>query len=475
MEMEQGNFISQPEWHYMVDLPVERERGMKSNTDMFSPGYFEVELKAEESAGLFAFIDSPGKAETIDENSFDWNCCSLKGIGPPEEIFKNAVRKFVVRRKQFNTVIAGYPWFLDWGRDTLICLRGIISAGMLEEAKNIILQFAKFEKDGTIPNMISGNDNSNRETSDAPLWLFIAVKEYCRETGNDSIITEKCGSRTVFDVLESIIKHYYHGTPNGIILDKESGLIFSPAHFTWMDTNYPACTPREGYPVEIQALWIAALEFIGNYDKVFLKLRDKAVNSLARLYWLANKNYLSDCLHAPQGTTAANALPDDACRPNQLFAVTLNCVKSDLIRKNIVRACEKLLVPGGIRSLADAPVEFKLPIKYNDRLLNDPLKPFWPQYLGDEDTRRKPAYHNGTAWTWLFPSFCEALSKAGGASSMKRSLGLLMSATELVNSGVTGQIPEILDGAAPHKARGCGAQAWGATELYRVYKILRNQ
>ena len=475
MEMEQGSFVSQPEWIYMVDLPIERERGMEHNTDMFSPGYFQVELKAEENAELLAFIDLPERVKTMNANNFAWNNCSIEKDKSPEETFRNAINKFVVKREQFHTVIAGYPWFLDWGRDTLICLRGMIAAGMLEKARSIILQFAKFEKNGTIPNMIRGNDDTNRNTSDAPLWLFVAIKEYCKEAGNDSIMAARCGNRTVFDVLESIIKHYYHGTSNGIILDRESGLIFSPAHFTWMDTNYPACTPREGYPVEIQALWIAALGFIGNYDKVLLMLRDKAANSLAKLYWLGNKNYMADCLHAQSGTTAANAVPDDACRPNQLFAVTLGCIKEDFMRKNIVRTCEKLLVPGAIRSLADAPVEFDLPVKFNGRLLNDPSRPFWPQYLGEEDTRRKPAYHNGTAWTWLFPSFCEALSIVGGDNSVERSMGLLMSVFELVESGIPGQVPEILDGAAPHTSRGCGAQAWGVTELYRVYKILKNR
>jgi predicted glycogen debranching enzyme len=307
------------------------------------------------------------------------------------------------------------------------------------------------------------------------LWLFVAVRDYCKETGNDSIMQEDCNGRSVLQVLNSIIKNYYHGTPNGIGLDRESGLIFSPAHFTWMDTNYPACTPREGYPVEIQALWISALELAGKYDEVFLKLRGKAIKSLARLYWLPDKNYFSDCLHASKGQTAALAAADDACRPNQLLAITLNCIRGDFMPKNILRACEKLLVPGAIRSLADCPVNFELPVKDNGKLLNDPKNPFWPYYNGNEDTRRKPAYHNGTAWTWVFPSFCEALQITGGKDSTKRSKGLLMSLAKLMESGIVGQVPEILDGAAPHEERGCGSQAWGMTELYRVYKILENQ
>ena len=472
MELSRGSFVPQPEWSYMVDLPLERERGLEHNTDMFSPGYFQFELKTEEPAELFAVIDGSGNAGDICKDRFNWEHCSLKERNSVEKIMKCAVRRFIVKRERFKTVIAGYPWFLDWGRDTLICLRGMIAAGFMEEAKNIICQFAAFEKQGTIPNMIRGNDDSDRDTSDAPLWLFVAVNDYCRETGNDAIMREKCGARTIQEVLASIIENNRRGTPNGIVMDQESGLIFSPAHFTWMDTNYPACTPREGYPVEIQALWAAALELAGRYDKELTSLREKTLESLAAFYRLPGKNYLSDCLHAAPGTKAAAASPDDACRPNQLFTVTLNCIQDPLVRKNIVRACEQLLTPGAIRSLADAPVEFKLPVRDRGRLLNDPSHPFQPEYLGDEDTRRKVAYHNGTAWTWLFPSFCEALAVTGGKDSASRALGFLMSVKKLIESGVAGQIPEILDGAAPHAARGCGAQAWSATEFYRIYKIL---
>jgi predicted glycogen debranching enzyme len=475
LESNYGTFIPETEWSYMVDLPLERERGLESSTDMFSPGYFQMDIKSEDEATLFACADNAENIKGLHYDNFDWSSCFLNGFTNREEVFKRSIRHFVVRRDQYHSVIAGYPWFLDWGRDTLICLRGMIASGMLEEAKNIILQFASFEKDGTLPNMIRGKDDSNRDTSDAPLWLFVAVRDYCKETGNDSIMQEDCNGRSVLQVLNSIIKNYYHGTPNGIGLDRESGLIFSPAHFTWMDTNYPACTPREGYPVEIQALWISALELAGKYDEVFLKLRGKAIKSLARLYWLPDKNYFSDCLHASKGQTAALAAADDACRPNQLLAITLNCIRGDFMPKNILRACEKLLVPGAIRSLADCPVNFELPVKDNGKLLNDPKNPFWPYYNGNEDTRRKPAYHNGTAWTWVFPSFCEALQITGGKDSTKRSKGLLMSLAKLMESGIVGQVPEILDGAAPHEERGCGSQAWGMTELYRVYKILENQ
>ncbi|MDD5726962.1 MAG: amylo-alpha-1,6-glucosidase [Victivallales bacterium] len=473
LKLDRGTFVRQMEWLYMVELPVEHDRGLEYHTDLFSPGYFEFKLKAGESSTLLAAVDPAGDGEDVHESNFNWDDCTLSGLAEPEAAFYRGLWRFIVRRDQYRTVIAGYPWFLDWGRDTLICLRGLIAAGFMSEARDIILQFAAFERQGTIPNMIRGKDDSDRDTSDAPLWLFIAVRDYCRAAGNEALLDEKCGKRTVLEILFSIAENYYRGTPNGIAADQASGLVFSPPHFTWMDTNYPVCTPRAGYPVEIQALWIAALELLSARDENWRKIRERACRSLQQLFRLPDRLYLSDCLHAESGTPAAAAVPDDACRPNQLLAVTLNCIEDGVLRKNIVQSCETLLVPGAIRSLADARVDFKQPVTWQGKLLNDPARPFWPEYRGDEDTRRKPAYHNGTAWTWLFPSWCEALMLVAGKKAAGRALGILLSCRELFESGTPGQIPEIVDGGIPHAWRGCGAQAWGISELYRVYKLLK--
>ena len=130
----------------------------------------------------------------------------------------------------------------------------------------ILQAFASFERNGTIPNVISGAAEANRDTSDAPLYLIVAVRDCIAAIGDDSILDLKCGSRTMRQVLESIADNYLAGTPNGIKADRSSGLIYSPSHFTWMDTNYPAGTPRQGYPIEIQSLWYAALKFLGRDD-----------------------------------------------------------------------------------------------------------------------------------------------------------------------------------------------------------------
>jgi len=358
------------------------------------------------------------------------------------------------------------------GRDTLIALRGMISAGFLTESRDIILQFASFEENGTIPNVIRGGDVSNRETSDAPLWLFIAVEDYIAAKGDDKILREKCGERNLMQVLDSILSHYRDGTSNGIKTDEESGLVFSPAHYTWMDTNYPAGTPREGYPIEIQVFWASALRFMSRYASQWKVLFEKVTTSIEKYFWLEDKNCLADCLHAGPGQKASDSVAGDAIRPNQLFAVTLDILIEKDKKIAVINACEQLLIPGAIRTLADEEVKMLLPIYRDGMLLNDPKRPYWGRYEGDEDTRRKAAYHNGTAWTWPFPSYCEALYKVCGVSARERALSLLLSAKTIVEKGCIGQIPEILDGDSPHQLRGCGAQAWGVTEFYRVYHIL---
>jgi predicted glycogen debranching enzyme len=263
-------------------------------------------------------------------------------------------------------------------------------------------------------------------------------------------------------------------------VDPDSGLVFSPAHFTWMDTDHPAGTPRQGYPIEIQSLWFAALSLLARIDKKakdtkWQILADRVQRSIATLFWLDKAGYLSDCLHATPGTPAKNAEPDDALRPNQLFAVTLDAVKDTALARQILSACLELLVPGAIRSLADRPVERPLEIRLGNRRLNNPERPYWGRYEGDEDTQRKPAYHNGTAWTWPFPSFCEAWARIHGRPGRITALNWLASTSRVLNRGCVGHLPEIVDGSHPHRQRGCDAQAWGSSELLRVWLALSKE
>jgi glycogen debranching enzyme len=241
-----------------------------------------------------------------------------------------------------------------------------------------------------------------------------------------------------------------------------------------MDTNYPAGSPREGYPIEIQALWYAALTFLAAAlpapKAASWRTRASEVKqAIMRHYYEPERGYLSDCLHASPGTPAERATADTALRPNQLLALTLGAVSDASVRKAVLSACQCLLVPGAIRSLADQEVIPPLPIQHQGRSLNDPRHPYWGRYEGDEDTRRKPAYHNGTAWTWPFPSFCEAWARHYGKGAKATALAWLGSCVEKLGHGCLGHLPEIQDGDAPHKDRGCDAQAWSVSEVLRVW------
>ena len=457
-------FVPEPEWRYMVAHPEEAARGQDGSTDLFSPGWFSATLAGGDSVVLEASV--PGET----------SAAARPAAVPPagaaaassfETALSAASRSFLATREDAPTVIAGFPWFLDWGRDTFIALRGLVADGMKDVALAVLRKFGAFEDRGTLPNMICGNDASNRDTSDAPLW-------FCVVSG------EVGGGKPPADlakVVLRILRGYLAGTPNGIRVDPASALVFSPPHFTWMDTNWPAGTPREGYPVEIQALWIAALDLAAKIEPKgpWRGLRDTARESLLRFFWSPERGFLSDCLHAEGGfRPAADAVADDHLRCNQLFAVTLGAIPADHpAARAVVASSERLLVPGAIRTLAPGRTAFALPVRAPDgRLLNDPHAPYWGRYEGDEDTRRKPAYHNGTAWPWPFPSYAEALVKVYGASAIPAARSLLATALPLFESGCIGQLPEIMDGDAPHAGRGCDAQAWSATEFLRVARRL---
>lgn len=470
----QGRFIREPEWHYQVQRPYEAERGMDPESDLFSPGYFRVTLFGGQTTELEAVVTDT-KTE-LDLERFDGKAEPSKTS--PEAVLESAMSAYVVRRSGFATVIAGYPWFLDWGRDTLIFVRGLIAAGQLETSRAIIRQFAHFEDKGTLPNMIRGSDASNRNTSDAPLWLAVACADLASAEGGTGLFNMECGRRNLHGVISDMARSLIVGAPNGIRMDSDSGLLYSPSHFTWMDTNHPAGTPREGYPIEIQALWFATLNLLAEstpnaYRDYWQSLADRVRSSIVRLYWIENMGYLSDCLHGAPGCPAEQAEPDDALRPNQLLAVTLGALTRREHCRTIVHSCEALLVPGAIRSLADRPLSRPLMINHQGATLVDPLQPYQGRYTGDEDTRRKPAYHNGTAWTWMFPAFCEAWVKVYGRPGVSTALAWLASGVPLMNTGCLGHLPEILDGDLPHTPRGCDAQAWGASEYYRVWRLLK--
>jgi glycogen debranching enzyme len=283
----------------------------------------------------------------------------------------------------------------------------------------------------------------------------------------------------VLEVLTSLGEHLRLGAPNGVRMDAASGLLWSPAHFTWMDTRYPMGTPREGYPVEIQALWLRLLHLLDRLGapsdgEPWAATAARAQASL-EAFWLENRGWFADVLLAGPGVGAREALPADHLRPNQLFLVSLGLVEGDRARRAVTACARHLLVPGALRSLAPLPVSVPLPVAApSGALLNDPSRPYRGRYEGDEDTRRKPAYHNGTAWVWQLPLLCEALDLAwdGDPAARATAKAWLGSVAPLLDAGCLGQLPEILDGDAPHAPRGCDAQAWSASEALRVWELL---
>jgi len=345
--------------------------------------------------------------------------------------------------------------------------------------QHMLLTYAALERQGTLPNFLAGEGEGSRESSDAPLWFSLACTELAHRRGDALYALHADDGRTLRDVLASIAENFLRGTPTGIRVDPESGLVYSPSHFTWMDTNYPAGTPREGYPIELAAMFavlcaeLDRLE-LGRTGASYAELSARTRSALDRFY-RSELGFFSDTLHCAAGVAACDAVADDHLRPNQLLAVSLGFIAGERAR-NAIRAAERhLLVPGAMRSLAPLQVRTPLPIRgAGGSLLNDPIHPYYGSYAGDEDTRRKPAYHNGTAWGWWLPTYAEALVRAypGDAFALTAARAVLGSCARLLGEGCLGQLPEVMDGDAPHQERGCDAQAWSVTEVLRVWLLL---
>jgi starch synthase (maltosyl-transferring) len=463
-----GAYHSQPEACRGIPHPIEGSRGLADSGDAWSPGWFDLPLAPGSEVRMVIQAEAAAPEEAP----------SFEPTGTPEvpDRLRRALRAFLARRDEGLTVVAGYPWFLDWGRDTLIVCRGLLASGLAEEAGLILRTFAGLEEGGTLPNMLGAEHTGDRDTSDAPLWLAVACEEAAEYLG-PTFFQAEAGERSVLEVLTSLGEHLRVGARNGVRMDPASGLLWSPAHFTWMDTRYPMGSPREGYPVEIQALWIRLLRALDRLcapsdGETWAETAARAEASL-QAFWLEDRGWFADVLLAPAGMGAREALPADHLRPNQLLLVTLGLVAGDRARRAVAACARHLLVPGGLRSLAPLPVDVPLPIPAPwGGLLNDPARPYQGRYEGDEDTRRKPAYHNGTAWVWLLPLLCEALDLAwdGDPAARATARAWLGSLAPLLDSGCLGQLPEILDGDAPHAPRGCDAQAWSVSEALRVWE-----
>jgi predicted glycogen debranching enzyme len=483
-----GQYHHEAEWSTGIFHPVEASRGQQAQGDAYSPGWFDLPVPKNSTVTLLCSAEPRIPEVTMVKNFADERVRAnqvaiARAKVPGTDSFGRelalAVQAYVVRRDRGKTVIAGYPWFLDWGRDSLICARGLITAGLAQEVLELLAVFGKFAEQGTLPNSIHGEDASNRDTTDAPLWYGIVCEELAEVLG-PRVYQQPVDSRgrTIQSVLGEIASGYLAGTRNGIQADQDSGLVWSPSHFTWMDTNYPASTPREGYPVEIQVLWVRLLRQLARLHSDgshWSELAMRAEKSLWNYFWMEGPGYPSDVLLAAKGQPPSEAKLDDALRSNCLFAISLGLLIGERAQRTVMAAQKYLVVPGALRSLAPLPVLSELPIRdAAGKTLNIPGQPYAPRYEGDEDTSRKLAYHNGTAWLWTFPSFCEALVRAWDfrPSAIMAARAYLASMDRALTEGCLGQLPEIMDGDRPHLQRGCDAQAWSVTEALRVWRLV---
>ena len=356
--------------------------------------------------------------------------------------------------EEVKTIIAGYHWFTDWGRDTMISLEGLtLSTGRHHEARYILRTFANYVKSGLIPNMFPEHDKTGLyHTADATLWFFHALSRYYRVTGDRETL------KTILPKLISIVEHHLHGTLFNIGVDPEDGLLRQGEEgyqLTWMDAKVGdwVVTPRRGKAVELNALWYNALctlaAWLDEEDAAQAeRLREharRARKSFNRRFWYEEGGYLYDVIDGPSGS-------DKSCRPNQVFAISLDYPILDAERWDSVMAVveQRLLTPVGLRSLSQEHVDYKA------------------SYKGDLWTR-DAAYHQGTVWAWLIGPFIDAWLKVHPGELAQARQYLDGFERHLGEAGL-GSISEIFDAESPFTPRGCIAQAWSVAEVLRCWK-----
>jgi predicted glycogen debranching enzyme len=462
--------------HADVPYAMEALRGYEAMGSLWSPGYFRADLGPGEVATLVASTESwdmltalhPADAQAA-ENERRRRLLALAGRGGErgfEAELVLAADQFTITPagrldeaararasgEEVRTIIAGYHWFTDWGRDTMISLEGLtLSTRRFREGGYILRTFAQYVRDGLIPNMFpDGAREGLYHTADATLWFFHAMNRYVRATGDTDVL------RKLLPTFVEIVRRHLDGTRFGIGIDPGDGLLRQGEEgyqLTWMDAKVDdwVVTPRRGKAVEINALWYNALclldewivEYRGDSDGVDLKAHaSRARESFNRRFWNNDAGHLFDVVDGEHGD-------DPACRPNQLLAISLDCPVLDESRwASVVQiARDRLLTPVGLRSLAPGHPDYK------------------PKYYGDLRSR-DAAYHQGTVWAWLIGPFVDAWLKVY-PEDREGARRLLDGFSEHLNEACVGSISEIFDADAPFVPRGCVAQAWSVAEVLR--------
>lgn len=470
-------FTPDPDWYWNFRHREEGARGLDETEDLYRPGRFLLSLEPGGQATLVMSTeadDPPAFAELYNKReSHAARLLEQLPIAAPDGVRQLALAadQFIVERHREGgaagqTVIAGYPWFGDWGRDTMIALPGLtLATGRYEIAAAILRTFAAHVSDGMLPNRFpDGDETPEYNTVDATLWLFHALDRYIRDSGDPSLAAE------LYPVLADIIEWHRRGTRYGIRVDADDGLLASGeegVQLTWMDARVGdwVVTPRTGKCVEINALWYNALRVmegwattLGNPSPAagYRQAAEQAGRGFQR-FWNPARAALYDVIDGPEGEVGVDGRRyDDRLRPNQILAVSLpHSPLEPAAQKAVVDACgRELLTSHGLRSLA-------------------PGEPGYVAHYAGGPRERDGAYHQGTVWAWLIGPFVDAHYRVYGDAGLARSF--LEPLILHLDSACLGSISEIFDADPPFAARGCFAQAWSVAEVLRAWLKLHNE
>ncbi|MBI4782559.1 MAG: amylo-alpha-1,6-glucosidase [Oscillatoriophycideae cyanobacterium NC_groundwater_1537_Pr4_S-0.65um_50_18] len=488
---DRAEVITLHDWYYGFDLSVERYRGLSDREDHLHAATFHLTLYPGETVTIIASTeekpDLQGAIALKQRQTHEQRLLNLwrteRAVATrdtptwmnqlvlaadqfivnrtvsatvvsepesPDEVFPGTSRQAPLNGK---TIIAGYPWFSDWGRDTMISLPGLtLATGRSEVARLILRTFSHYVDQGMLPNRFpDAGEVPEYNTVDATLWYFEAIRQYYKATQDDDLLTE------LYPVLSDIIHWHCRGTRFNIHLDPVDGLLYAGeagVQLTWMDAKVGdwVVTPRTGKPIEVNALWYNALRTMAKFARQLGKPHQEydaiADRTLARFvrFWNDDLGYCYDVLDSPTGD-------DAALRPNQIFAVSLpESPLTPAQQKGVVDACGRsLLTSYGLRSLA-------------------PEHPDYQGHYGGGQRQRDGAYHQGTVWGWLLGSFAIAHFRVYNDPAQARQL-LEPMADHLCNHGV-GSLSEIFDGDPPFEPRGCIAQAWTVAEVLRAWMVM---
>jgi predicted glycogen debranching enzyme len=464
------------DWCRDCFFPVEKERGLDDREDHLFAARFRVPLHVGESVTLVASTEPEADSKRANERGEratpehellrNWNRQNAKiAAEAPDWLCQLilAADQFIVKRglpeePGGRSVIAGYHWFGDWGRDTMIALPGLtLATGRVEVARQILLAFSRYVDGGMLPNHFpDAGGNPEYNTADAALWYFEAVRQYVARTADRATV------ESLYPVLAGIIDAHVAGTRYSIHVDAADGLLYAGepgVQLTWMDAKVGdwVVTPRIGKPVEINALWVNALETMTEFSRVLGQSSDQyeqlsaAAQQGFQRFWNASRNCCYDVIDAP----VAGGV-EDALRPNQIFAVALPVSPlTPQQQKAVVDVCaQQLLTPYGLRSLARGERGYR-------------------GHYGGGPRDRDAAYHQGTVWGWLIGPFALAHFRAyGDRAAALRCLEPLGISVHMYGLGTLG---EIFEGDAPFIPQGCIAQAWTVGEVLRAWSALHRQ